>query len=179
MPRGRKNYAGPGRSGNMGLMDRLVGGQGSRGESADYIELDIEDFEASSTETGTQVHVAKISSQRDVAPIKDAIYDGDIVIADIAPRATVTGRWSASAPNSSKPPRRSAATSSRRTTTSSLSPPQGPRSAVSVSASRRVEPTLRATVPASRLRVPYCSRLGRYTGVSESRRAQARDRAGR
>ena len=72
----------------MGLMDRLVGGQGSRGESADYIELDIEDFEASSAETETQVHVAKISSQRDVAPIKDAIYDGDIVIADIAPRAT-------------------------------------------------------------------------------------------
>jgi SepF-like predicted cell division protein (DUF552 family) len=72
----------------MGLMDRLVGGQGSRGESADYVELDIDDFEASTAETGTQVHVAKVDSQRDIGPIRDAIYDGDVVIADISSRAT-------------------------------------------------------------------------------------------
>jgi uncharacterized protein len=71
----------------MGFMDRLVGGQGSRGEPADYIELDIEDFEADGAETATRVHVAKITSRRDLAPIKEAIYGGDIVIADIAPRA--------------------------------------------------------------------------------------------
>ncbi|PSQ23258.1 hypothetical protein BRD01_06945 [Halobacteriales archaeon QS_8_65_32] len=72
----------------MGFMDRLVGGQGQRGEPADYVELDIDDFEASATETGTRIHVAKIDSTRDVGPIKDAVYDGNIVIADISPRAT-------------------------------------------------------------------------------------------
>lgn len=72
----------------MGFMDRLVGGQGQRGEPADYLELDIDDFEASAAETGTQVHVAKINSQRDIAPIKDAVYDGNVVVADVSPRAT-------------------------------------------------------------------------------------------
>ena len=72
----------------MGFMDRLVGGQGQGGEPADYLELDIDDFEASAAETRTQVHVAKINSQRDIAPIKDAVYDGNIVVADVSPRAT-------------------------------------------------------------------------------------------
>jgi hypothetical protein len=30
-----------------------------------------------------QVHIAEIASQRDVIAIKDAVYDGDFVIADI------------------------------------------------------------------------------------------------
>lgn len=72
----------------MGLMSRLLGGDRS---TDDYVELDIDDFDATPSDSGTQVHIATIGEQGDVIPIKDAIYDGDIVIADIT-RHTTTDR---------------------------------------------------------------------------------------
>ena len=72
----------------MGLMDRLIGEQGSNSSPAHYVELDIDDFEAADAGTGTRLRVAKINGQRDAVAIKNAIYDGDIVVADITPRAT-------------------------------------------------------------------------------------------
>lgn len=73
---------------SMGLMSRLLGGDRS---TDDYVELDIDDFDATPSDSGTQVHIATIGEQGDVVPIKDAIYDGDIVIADIT-RHTTTDR---------------------------------------------------------------------------------------
>lgn len=70
----------------MGFMDKLLGEQGSqrRGRSVeDYVEIDAGDIEAAPDEAGTQVHIAEINGQRDLIAIKDAIYDGDVVLADI------------------------------------------------------------------------------------------------
>jgi SepF-like predicted cell division protein (DUF552 family) len=73
----------------MGLMSKLIGG-GQR--SADeYVELDIDDFDADAGEANTRVHIAEISDKQDVIDIKDAVYDGGLVIADIT-RHTTTDR---------------------------------------------------------------------------------------
>jgi SepF-like predicted cell division protein (DUF552 family) len=65
----------------MGVMDKILGGSGSSTE--DYVELDIEDFDTDGNEANVTVHVAEIDGQEDVIAIKDAVYDGDMVIADI------------------------------------------------------------------------------------------------
>ncbi|MFC6960985.1 cell division protein SepF [Halocatena marina] len=74
----------------MGFMDRLLSEGGSRNQHTadDYVELDIDDFETDVPESGTSVHVAQLGSKQDVIIIKDAIYDGDIVIADITRHST-------------------------------------------------------------------------------------------
>jgi SepF-like predicted cell division protein (DUF552 family) len=75
---------------DMGLMNRLLGGDGSR-STDEYVELDLDDFDTRVPESGVQVRIAKLSEKQDVIDIKDAIYDGDIVIADIT-RHTVQDR---------------------------------------------------------------------------------------
>ena len=70
----------------MGFMDKLLGEQSSQSRRRnvdDYVEVGLGDVEAGSGEGGTQIHIAEIDGQRDLIAIKDAIYDGDIVIADI------------------------------------------------------------------------------------------------
>lgn len=72
----------------MGFMDKLLGEESTqrrgRGRSVeDYIEVDTGNIEVTPDETGTQVHIAEIDGQRDLIAIKDAIYDGDVVVADI------------------------------------------------------------------------------------------------
>ncbi|MXV63070.1 cell division protein SepF [Natronorubrum sp. JWXQ-INN-674] len=66
----------------MGLMSKILGGGGSR-TAEDYVELDLDDVSASSADAAMQVHIAEVSGQADAIDIKDAVYDGDIVIADI------------------------------------------------------------------------------------------------
>ncbi|HET7323119.1 MAG TPA: cell division protein SepF [Halococcus sp.] len=77
----------------MGLMDDILGGQESRrrGGGGEYVELGIDDVDGPVTESTTKVHIARIADQRDVIDIKNAIYDGDIVVADIT-RHTTTDR---------------------------------------------------------------------------------------
>jgi len=65
----------------MGFMDKILGAGGSSTE--DYVELDVADFETGAGDARTSVHIAEINGQEDVIAIKDAVYDGDIVIADI------------------------------------------------------------------------------------------------
>jgi uncharacterized protein len=70
----------------MGFMDKLLGEQSSQSRRRsvdDYVEVDLGDIEAGPGEAGTQIHIAEIDGQRDLIAIKDAIYDGDIVVADI------------------------------------------------------------------------------------------------
>ena len=64
----------------MGFMDRILGGKEKT--TGDYVELDLDDV-AAEVEARVQVHIAEIDGQEDVIAIKDAVYDGDIVIADI------------------------------------------------------------------------------------------------
>lgn len=74
----------------MGLMDDILGGGGSRRTQTggEYVELDTDDIEESTAEPTTNVHIAGIEGQRDVIDIKNAVYDGDIVVADITRHAT-------------------------------------------------------------------------------------------
>ncbi|QCW02989.1 cell division protein SepF [Natrinema pallidum] len=66
----------------MGLMSKILGGSQSRSVE-DYSELNLEDISTGSAEAAMQVHIAEVGSQADAIDIKDAVYDGDIVIADI------------------------------------------------------------------------------------------------
>jgi SepF-like predicted cell division protein (DUF552 family) len=80
----------------MGFMDRLLSEEGGRSRSrnrsqhttGDYVELDLNDFDTDVPDSGTRVHVARVNSKQDVIVIKDAIYDGDIVVADITRHST-------------------------------------------------------------------------------------------
>ncbi len=64
----------------MGFMETILGGE-SRGRG-EYVELDVDDVTAPDG-TGMQVHIAEIGDHEDVIDIKDAVYDGELVIADI------------------------------------------------------------------------------------------------
>ena len=66
----------------MGLMSKILGERGSR-TLDEYVELDIDEIDAPASGAAMQVHIAEINDQQDVIAIKDAVYDGDIVIADI------------------------------------------------------------------------------------------------
>jgi uncharacterized protein len=66
----------------MGFMDKILG-EAPSGSAGDYVELDLDDFDAAPDESRVSVHIAEIQGQQDVIDIKDAVYDGDIVIADI------------------------------------------------------------------------------------------------
>ena len=71
----------------MGIMGKLLAG-GESHSTDDYVELDLDDFDTSRDEAGMTVHVAEIGEKQDVMPIKDAVYDGDFVIADITRLST-------------------------------------------------------------------------------------------
>lgn len=65
----------------MGFID-MLGGAEPRGPN-DYVALDTDGLAMDARHAETRVHIADISEQRDVIEIKDALYDGDMVIADI------------------------------------------------------------------------------------------------
>jgi SepF-like predicted cell division protein (DUF552 family) len=66
----------------MGIMSKILGSGGQR-SAEDYVELDLDDFDTARGEAGMRIHIAEIAEQQDVIPIKDAVYDGDVVVADI------------------------------------------------------------------------------------------------
>lgn len=66
----------------MGFMEKLLGGRESRSTS-DYVEIELEDLDGGAEDAVMQIHVAEIDGKEHVIDIKDAVYDGDIVIADI------------------------------------------------------------------------------------------------
>jgi SepF-like predicted cell division protein (DUF552 family) len=63
----------------MGFMETILGGNSGSGE---YVELDADDVTAPEG-AEMQVHIAEIGDHEDVIDIKDAVYDGELVIADI------------------------------------------------------------------------------------------------
>lgn len=71
---------------HMGLMSKLLGSNSTSAE--DYVELDVDDFEADGAVATVQIRFAEIGDKNDVIDIKDAVYDGDIVIADIIRHTT-------------------------------------------------------------------------------------------
>ncbi|WP_058994333.1 cell division protein SepF [Haloarcula sp. CBA1127] len=72
----------------MGLMSKILGESGSSRNTEDYVELDANEFEMTGTELERQIRIARISDKQDVIDIKDAVYDGDVVVADITRHST-------------------------------------------------------------------------------------------
>ena len=70
----------------MGLMSKLLGGDSH--SSDDYVELDSNELDTGATEAALEIKFASISEQTDVIDIKDAVYDGDIVVADVTRHST-------------------------------------------------------------------------------------------
>ena len=72
----------------MGFMSRILGESGPSRQTDDYVELNVDDYDVSAPEAGTKVHIARIGDKQDVIEIKDAVYDGDVVVADITRHTT-------------------------------------------------------------------------------------------
>ncbi len=66
----------------MGLMSKILGSEQTHSPD-EYVELDLDDVSQAAGDAAMSVHIAEISGQVDAIDIKDAVYDGDIVIADI------------------------------------------------------------------------------------------------
>ena len=71
----------------MGIMSKILGGSDQR-NTEDYVELDLDSFETATGGAGPAVRIAEVGGRQDVIPIKDAVYDGDLVIADITRHST-------------------------------------------------------------------------------------------
>ncbi|MFW6320921.1 MAG: cell division protein SepF [Halohasta sp.] len=71
----------------MGIMSKILGGSDQR-SAEDYVELDLDSFETATSGAGPAVRIAEVGGRQDVIPIKDAVYDGDLVIADITRHST-------------------------------------------------------------------------------------------
>ena len=72
----------------MGLMSKILGDSGGTRGTEDYVELRAGDLEVDDAEADRQVRIANIGDKSDVIDIKDAVYDGDIVVADITRHST-------------------------------------------------------------------------------------------
>ena len=72
----------------MGLMSKIFGDTGAGRRTEDYVELTAGDIETEGAEATRQVRIAKIGDKNDVIEIKDAVYDGDVVVADITRHTT-------------------------------------------------------------------------------------------
>ena len=72
----------------MGLMSKILGESGPSRQTEDYVELQADNVDAASVESERQVRIDRISGSTDVIDIKDAVYDGDIVVADITRHST-------------------------------------------------------------------------------------------
>lgn len=69
----------------MSIVEKILG-QGNRRTADEYEELDLEKYEGevASPEVRRHVHIAELRGQEGVMDVKDLVYDGDIVLADIS-----------------------------------------------------------------------------------------------
>ncbi|MDG5778593.1 cell division protein SepF [Haloarculaceae archaeon H-GB2-1] len=72
----------------MGLMSKILGGSGGSRRTGDYVELDAADLDVGASDAKLQIRIAKIGDKQDVIDIKDAVYEGDVVVADITRHTT-------------------------------------------------------------------------------------------
>jgi len=69
----------------MSIVDKLLGGE-TRRKAEEYEELDLEKYEddLARPEYRKHVHIAEIRGQEGVMEVKDLVYDGEIVLADVS-----------------------------------------------------------------------------------------------
>ncbi|MFC7059592.1 cell division protein SepF [Halovenus salina] len=71
----------------MGLMSKIFG-EGSSRQTEDYVELSADGLAVEDTNPDTEIRIANIGEKTDVIDIKDEVYDGNIVLADITRHST-------------------------------------------------------------------------------------------
>jgi SepF-like predicted cell division protein (DUF552 family) len=64
-------------------MSKILGESWGSRQKEDYVEIESDGVDAGASAASRQVRIAKIGDKQDVIDIKDAVYDGDLVIADI------------------------------------------------------------------------------------------------
>lgn len=68
----------------MGLMDKILG-KTKEVNIEEYEELDLSEYEAEmESEAGAMIRVAEVTGLNEIPEIKREIYEGNIVVADIA-----------------------------------------------------------------------------------------------
>ncbi len=68
----------------MGIIDKILG-KSERLNIDEYEELDLSEYEAEISEAaGMYIRVAEVTGLNEIPEIKREIYDGNIVVADIA-----------------------------------------------------------------------------------------------
>jgi SepF-like predicted cell division protein (DUF552 family) len=72
----------------MGLMSKILGETGGPRRTEDYVELSADDVDSAAAQADMEVRIARIGDKQDVIEIKDAVYDGDVVVADITRHST-------------------------------------------------------------------------------------------
>jgi len=71
----------------MGLMSKIFG-DGATRETDDYVELTADDIAEDQVSARMEVRIANIGDKSDIIEIKDEVYDGNIVLADITRHST-------------------------------------------------------------------------------------------
>ncbi len=69
-------------------MSKIFGDAAGTRKTEDYVELEAGDLSAEAVSADTQVRIANISDKSDTIDIKDAVYDGHVVVADITRHST-------------------------------------------------------------------------------------------
>jgi SepF-like predicted cell division protein (DUF552 family) len=69
-------------------MSKILGESGGSRQKEDYVEIEASELESRGASAEMEVRIAKIADKQDVIDIKDAVYDGDVVIADITRHTT-------------------------------------------------------------------------------------------
>ncbi len=71
----------------MGLMSKIFG-EGSSRQTGDYVELSADGLAVEDVNSSVEIRIANIGDKTDVIDIKDEVYDGNIVLADITRHST-------------------------------------------------------------------------------------------
>ena len=69
-------------------MSKIIPDSGGTRQKEDYVEIDSDAVDTGAMAAQTELRIAKISDKQDVIDIKDAVYDGAVVIADITRHTT-------------------------------------------------------------------------------------------
>ena len=74
----------------MGIMRQLL--PGNQHQMDDYVEVDVQRSESvdEKENQGPSIHLAEVHGQSSVIDIKEKLYDGNIIIADIRPLKRVS-----------------------------------------------------------------------------------------
>ena len=67
----------------MGILKDLLGGSADSEDLDNYVELDADQATVADAAEHT-LHIAEYNTQRDLMAVKDALYDGGIVLLDIS-----------------------------------------------------------------------------------------------